>query len=166
MLTSLNLVNAETKGTNSTIVEIAVANEDFSILVEALVKADLVEALNASGPYTVFAPTNDAFNALFASLGVNGVDELTKEQLQPILLYHVVSGEVLAKDVTSGTVPTLNKDAELNVKVKNGKVKINKSADVVMTDIQGSNGVIHVIDEVLIPAEKAKTKQATSGGGC
>ena len=91
MLTSLNLVNAETKGTNSTIVEIAVANEDFSILVEALVKADLVEALNASGPYTVFAPTNDAFNALFASLGVNGVDELTKEQLQPILLYHVVS---------------------------------------------------------------------------
>jgi transforming growth factor-beta-induced protein len=168
LLTSVNVVNAETKPTtaSSTIVEIAAANEDFSLLVEAVVKADLVDALSASGPYTVFAPTNKAFNDLFATLGVNGIDDLTKEQLKPILLYHVVSGEVLAKEVKSGTVPTLNKDADLSVKVKNGKVMINNSADVVMTDIQGSNGVIHVIDAVLIPAEKTKSNQVKSGGGC
>lgn len=168
MLTSFNVANAKTEGTtsSSTIVEIAISDENFSILVEAVVKADLVDALNAAGPYTVFAPTNDAFNALFASLGVSGIDDLTKEQLQPILLYHVVSGEVMAKDVSTGMVPTLNKDADLNVKVKNGKVKINKSSEVVMTDIQGTNGVIHVIDAVLIPAEKSKSKASASGGGC
>jgi transforming growth factor-beta-induced protein len=168
MLTSVNVANAKTNAATAslTIVEIAVANEDFSILVEAIVKADLVDALSAPGPYTVFAPTNDAFNDLFASLGVNGIDDLTKEQLQPILLYHVVSGEVLAKDVTSGTITTLNKDATLDVKVKNGKVKINKSSDVIKTDIQGTNGVIHVIDAVLIPVEKPKSKMTSSSGGC
>jgi len=168
MVTSVNVVKAETSSTtaNSTIVEIAVANEDFSILVEAVVKAELVDALNADGPYTVFAPTNDAFNDLFTALGVNGIDDLTKDQLQPILLYHVVSGEVMAKDVSTGTVPTLNENADLDVKVKNGKVKINKTSQVVATEKKRKNGVIHVIDQVLVPAEKSKTKMSSSGGGC
>lgn len=145
-----------------TVVEIASSDDRFSTLVEAVVKADLVDALSAEGPYTVFAPTNDAFDKLFASLGVNGIEDLSKEDLTPILLYHVVSGKVMASDVTSGEVPTLNDKASLMVKVKDG-VMVDKS-NVVITDIEGSNGVIHVIDAVLVP--NAKTASSKSSGGC
>src|SRR5210317_1345948 len=81
------------------IVETAQSLPQFSILVEAVVKAGLVDALSAEGPYTVFAPTNDAFNMLFDQLGVNGVEDLTAEQLTPILLYHVLGAEVKAANV-------------------------------------------------------------------
>ena len=105
-----------------TLVEIASSNDQFSILVEAVVKAELVDAWSAEGPYTVFAPTNEAFEALFASLGVKGVDDLTKDQLTPILLYHVVDGAVWSKDIKSGQVSTLNESASLQVKVSDNKV--------------------------------------------
>ncbi len=78
-----------------TVVDIAIANPDFSILVEAVTKAGLAGALSADGPFTVFAPTNEAFNALFKKLGVSGVKDLTAEQLTPILTYHVVAGKVM-----------------------------------------------------------------------
>lgn len=134
----------------ASIVNLAVYNPDFSILVQAVVKANLVEALSAAGPYTVFAPTNDAFLALFSSLKVDGIDALTAEQLSPILLYHVVSGNVTASQVTSGMVPTLN-GKDLTVSVNNSGVKLNENTSVVATDVQGTNGVIHVIDSVLLP---------------
>lgn len=139
-----------------TIVEIASGDERFSILVEAVVKAELVDALNASGPYTVFAPTNDAFESLFATLGVSGISDLTKDQLTPILLYHVVSGEVLAADVKTGKVPTLNDKSDLNVKVSKKGVSIDGSSKVIITDIMASNGVIHVVDAVLVPSSNDK----------
>lgn len=129
----------------------AINNPNFSTLVEAVVKANLVGALSSAGPFTVFAPTNDAFSALFSTLGVSGISALTAEQLTPILLYHVVSGNVLSTQVTTGSVPTLKDGSSLNLTVSAMGVKVNTSVNVVATDVQGSNGVIHVIDAVLLP---------------
>lgn len=133
------------------VVSHAINNPNFSILVEAVVKAGLVDALSAAGPFTVFAPTNDAFNALFAALGVTGISDLTAEQLTPILLYHVVSGNVLASQVSTGTVPTLNTSSNISVVAGSSGVQLNGSSNVVATDVQAANGVIHVIDSVLLP---------------
>jgi len=132
-----------------TVVDHALANESFSILVQAVVKADLVETLKGNGPFTIFAPTNAAFEALFAQLGISGVDALTAEQLAPILKYHVVSGNVRSTDLKSGSVETLN--GSFNVAVSPAP-SINTSTKIIATDVQGSNGVIHVIDKVLLPA--------------
>ncbi len=130
------------------VVNIALDNDNFSILVQAVVKAGLVEALSGNGPFTVFAPTNQAFNNLFAQLGISGIDDLTAEQLIPILTYHVVSGNVLSTALSNGDVPTLNTGKSLKVNLTGG-VKINDS-EVVVADIQGSNGVVHVINKVLL----------------
>jgi transforming growth factor-beta-induced protein len=132
-----------------TVVNIALANENFTTLVQAVVKAGLVEALSAEGPFTVFAPTNAAFDALFAQLGVNGVEDLTAEQLIPILTYHVVSGNVLSSELSSGEVATLNSGSNLSIDLSAG-VRINDS-EVLAADLQGANGVVHVIDKVLLP---------------
>lgn len=138
------------------IVETAVADPQFSILVEAVTKAGLADALQANGPFTVFAPTNDAFNMLFDQLGVNGVEDLTAEQLAPILLYHVVSGKVMAADVTTGYIPTLNTYAGYSVvllaDISKG-AQLNGNTNITATDIMASNGVIHVIDKVLLPPD-------------
>jgi transforming growth factor-beta-induced protein len=134
-----------------TVVDFAISNANFSILVEAVAKAGLVDALNASGPFTIFAPTNAAFEALFAELQVSGIADLSAEALTPILLYHVVSGNVTSSQVATGMVPTLNADAMLDVMVSETGVKINDNTNVVAVDVQGTNGVIHVIDKVLLP---------------
>lgn len=133
------------------IVTHAINNPNFSILVEAVVKAGLVDALSGVGPFTVFAPTNDAFTALFAVLGVSGISDLTAEQLTPILLYHVVSGNVVSSQVSNGSVPTLKDGSNLNVVVSSMGVKLNADVNVIATDVQGTNGVIHAIDAVLLP---------------
>lgn len=134
-----------------TIVDFALNNPDFSILVEALVRAELVDALLAEGPFTVFAPTNQAFEDLFMALGVSGIDDLSKEQLTPILLYHVVNGNVTSGQVNPGMVPTLNSEASIEISVTDGTVMLNNSATVIAVDVQGVNGVIHAIDAVIIP---------------
>jgi len=124
----------------------------FSHLVAAVLKADLASTLKMEGPYTIFAPTDAAFEALFMALGVDGIDDLSAEALTPILLYHVVMGNVRAVDVTTGMVPTLNEMNKLDVDTSSGVV-INGDVNVVATDVQGINGVIHVVDKVLIPTE-------------
>jgi transforming growth factor-beta-induced protein len=131
------------------VVNIAIDNDNFSTLVSAVVKAGLVETLSGDGPFTVFAPTNAAFDALFTALDVTGIDALTAEQLTPILTYHVVSGNVLSTDLANGMVPTLSGDNKITVDLTSG-VKINDS-NVVAADVQGKNGVVHVIDKVLVP---------------
>ena len=133
----------------NSVVDIALNNASFSILVQALVKADLVTALSGTGPFTVFAPTNDAFNALFTTLGVSGIADLTKEQLSPILLYHVVAGNVLSTESSNGNVPTLN-GGTIAIDVTSG-VKVNGNTSVILADVQGTNGVVHAIDKVLLP---------------
>jgi len=149
---------------NMTVVEIAASDARFSTLVQAVVKADLADALSADGPFTVFAPTNTAFNTLFESLGIDGIEDLSKDDLTPILLYHVVNGKVMSSDVSNGKVPTLNDNSDLNVNVNDG-VMVN-SSNVIITDIEGSNGVIHVIDAVLVPSSKTTSKKMKSSGGC
>jgi len=154
--------NSAKETTEMTVVEIAISNDQFSILVDAVVKADLADALSAKGPFTVFAPTNEAFEALFADLGVNGIDDLTKDQLTPILLYHVVDGKVWSKDVKSGQVLTLNETASIQVKASKNKVMVDDSK-VIIADIEGKNGIIHAIDKVMVPQTKTAAK---SSGGC
>ena len=149
--TTVKSNSSTTKAMKSeTLVEIASGNADFSTLVGAVKTAGLVETLSGKGPFTIFAPTNEAF----AKLPAGTVASLTPEQLKSILTYHVVAGEVLAKDVKPGKVKTVN-GAELTINVKDGKVSITdakgNTVNVVKTDIVGSNGVIHVIDGVLMP---------------
>lgn len=131
------------------VVNIAIDNANFSTLVSAVVKAGLVETLNGTGPFTVFAPTNAAFDALFTALNISGIEDLTADQLIPILTYHVVSGNVLSTGLSNGMVPTLSGENKITVDLTSG-VKINGS-NVVDANIQGANGVVHVIDKVLIP---------------
>ena len=133
------------------IVDIALSDPNFSILVEALVKADLVDALTAEGPFTVFAPTNQAFEDLFTQLEVSGIMDLSAETLTPILLYHVVGDNVVASEVSTGMVQTLNTTAQLDISVSESGVIINDKANVFVTDVQGTNGVIHAIDQVVLP---------------
>lgn len=135
-----------------TIVDIAVGNPDFSILVAALTEADLVETLSGEGPFTVFAPTNAAFEQALTDLGLTADELLASEDLAGILTYHVVPGNVLAADVVGldGTsVATVN-GAEVAISVDGETVMVN-DATVTAVDIVGSNGVIHVIDSVLLP---------------
>jgi uncharacterized surface protein with fasciclin (FAS1) repeats len=141
-------VENEKKAMNKTIVDIASENSDFSTLVAAVKAAGLVETLSGTGPFTVFAPTNEAF----AKLPQGTVEALLKdkEKLAKILTYHVVSGKVMAKDVVGLTSAKTVEGSDLTVKVENGKVMIN-NANVTKTDIEASNGVIHVIDTVLMP---------------
>lgn len=139
------------RSSGATVVDIAVSNPDFSILVEAVTKADLGGALSADGPFTIFAPTNEAFEKLFDQLRIDGIEDLTAEQLTPILTYHVVSGRVMSADLSNTSVGTLNEGRKIKIDLSDG-VKINDS-NVVKADIEGKNGVIHVIDKVLIPKE-------------
>ena len=132
----------------SSVVDIALNNSNFTQLVEAVVKAGLVETLSATGPFTIFAPTDEAFAQLFADLGVSGIEEISAETLIPILQYHVVAGNVLAGDLSDGDVDTLNGKISISL---SGPVTINGTSEVTATDIQGTNGVVHVIDEVLLP---------------
>jgi len=132
----------------NSVVDLASNNGTFSILVEALVKAELVSTLSSAGPFTIFAPTNAAFTSLFTTLGVPGISALTKEQLTPILLKHVVSGNVVSTDLTTGMVMTLNGNISVNV---GSGVTINGNTNVILADVQGTNGVIHAIDKVLLP---------------
>ncbi len=133
-----------------TVVGQALSNDSFSILVQAVVKANLVSTLNGSGPFTIFAPTNAAFEALFSQLGITGLMDLTSEQLTPILLYHVVSGNIRSNQLTAGLVTTLN--GSFNVTLSPSPA-INSTSDIIATDVQATNGVIHVIDEVLLPSK-------------
>lgn len=133
-----------------TIVDVAVGNEDFSTLVAAVQAAGLAETLSGDGPFTVFAPTNDAFAALPAGLLEALLLPENKDTLVKILTYHVVPGEVTSDMVTAGDVATVEGQ---NVTITtDGGVKVN-GANVIATDVMASNGVIHVIDAVIVPPD-------------
>ena len=134
------------------IVETAVSNGSFNTLVAAVKAAGLVETLSGAGPFTVFAPVDAAFDALPAGTVDTLVKPESKEQLTGILTYHVVAGRVLAKDVVTLKSATTVQGSKVKINVRKG-VMVN-NAKVIKTDIQGSNGVIHVIDTVLMPPSK------------
>ncbi len=133
-----------------TIVEVAAANGSFNTLVAAVDAAGLVETLSSDGPFTVFAPTDEAFAAALGDLGISADDLLADtELLTTILTYHVVAGEVLSTDLTDGMMPATVQGEEVTVDLSDG-VKIN-GANVIIADVPASNGVIHAIDYVLLP---------------
>jgi len=138
---------------NKTIVDVAVAAGNFTTLVTAVKAAGLVETLQGTGPFTVFAPTD----AAFAKLPPGTIEALLadKEKLTALLTYHVVAGRVMAGDIikANGAKPATVNGQALDVVLKNGKVYVN-GAQVVTADINASNGVIHVIDTVLLPDAK------------
>ena len=131
------------------IVAVAQGNPEFSTLVAAITAAGLGDALSGEGPFTVFAPTNAAFEALPAGLLEKLLLPENKEVLTKILTYHVVPAKVMAADVAAGDVTTLEGSAFAIT--TEGGVKVNAS-NVTATDVAASNGVIHVIDAVLVPA--------------
>jgi transforming growth factor-beta-induced protein len=132
-----------------TVVDIALSSPDFSMLVSLLQKADLVGALQSEGPFTVFAPTNDAFNKLLAALNISASDLMNQPDLAKVLLYHVVSGNVLSTDLSNGlSASTLNGES-VSFNLTDG-VKV-QNASVVLADLVAKNGVVHVIDSVLVP---------------
>ena len=153
VIDSVILPPAEEAAAPGTIVDIAVGDERFSTLVAAVTAAELVETLNGEGPFTVFAPTNDAFAALPAGTLDSLLLPENKQALTDILLYHVVAGKVMASDVVGlSAAPTvLGKDASITI--KDGNVYLNDTVQVIITDIEASNGVIHVIDAVLLPPQ-------------
>ncbi|MBK9210239.1 MAG: fasciclin domain-containing protein [Anaerolineales bacterium] len=137
----------------NTIVDIAVADGRFTTLVAALGAAELVETLSGEGPFTVFAPTDDAFAALPAGTLDSLLLPENKQQLTDILLYHVVSGKVMAADVVTLTSATTVLGKDVTITVKDGNVFLSDTVQVIITDIEASNGVIHVIDAVLLPPQ-------------
>jgi transforming growth factor-beta-induced protein len=134
------------------IVDTAVADGRFTTLAAALGAADLVETLKGEGPFTVFAPTDDAF----AKLPEGTIDALLADipQLTDILLYHVVPGKVMAADVVGldgQEAATALEGNTIAISIVDGKVLLNGTVEVIITDVEATNGVIHVIDAVLLP---------------
>tara|TARA_B100000941_G_C28466690_1_gene533991 strand:+ start:831 stop:1337 length:507 start_codon:yes stop_codon:yes gene_type:complete len=144
------------------IVETAISNDSFSTLVTAVQAAELVEALSSDGPFTVFAPTNDAFNNLPDGTLSTLLQPENQETLQSILTYHVVAGQFMAEDVVQAiddnggqfTVETLQ-GGELTLKLWEGNVYVKDTngnkAQIIITDVEASNGVIHAINNVVLP---------------
>ena len=144
------------------IVETAISNDSFSTLVTAVQSAELVEALSSDGPFTVFAPTNDAFNNLPDGTLSSLLQPENQETLQSILTYHVVAGQFMAEDVVQAlndnsgqfTVETLQ-GGELTLKLWEGNVYVKDTngnkAQIIITDVEASNGVIHAINNVVLP---------------
>ena len=137
------------------IVDTAVAAGSFKTLAAALTAADLVETLKGKGPFTVFAPTDEAFGKLPKGTLEDLLKPENKDKLVGILTYHVVAGKVMAADVVKLKKAETVQGSEVRIRVKDGKVKVN-GANVVKTDIDCTNGVIHVIDAVILPRSKKK----------
>jgi transforming growth factor-beta-induced protein len=154
----LGIAQADGHTMPDTVVDIATSNEDFSTLVAAVVEADLAETLSGEGPFTVFAPTNEAFAAALEALGITAEELLASPDLGSILTYHVVAGKLMAADVLAaveaggGTamVETVN-GAPITVEVVDGNVVLNGTATVTAVDLEAGNGVVHVIDAVILP---------------
>lgn len=152
-------VAEESAPASDTVVDVAVGNPDFSTLVTAVTAADLVETLSGPGPFTVFAPTDDAF----AALPDGTLDSLTqpenKETLTAILTYHVVAGDVMSGDLSDGQEVTTVQGETLTIGVSDAGVTVTdaggNTVNVVIADVEASNGVIHAIDGVLLPAAAA-----------
>jgi uncharacterized surface protein with fasciclin (FAS1) repeats len=148
-----------------TVVDVVVGSESHNTLEAAVIAAELADDLQGEGPFTVFAPTD----AAFAALPEGTVETLLKDptgDLASILLFHVVAGKAYSKDLSEGQkIKTMQGD-ELMVKIKEGKVYIN-GAMVSSADIKAGNGVIHVIDAVMLPpAKMAAASSSASSGGC
>lgn len=141
----------------ATVVDIATGSDDFTTLVDALVQESLVETLSGEGPFTVFAPDNDAFAAALEELDVTAEELLAREDLSEILTYHVVAGKVLSGDITDGMTATTVNGEELTLKLNEGAVSVmdanGRVIDLKTADLEAGNGVVHVLRNVLLPMQ-------------
>lgn len=147
--TTASTTATTTAMTDETIAAVATGNKDLSTLVAALTAADLVTTLEGTGPYTVFAPTDAAFSDIQSTVDTL-LEPGNKTDLQQVLTYHVVPGTYTAADLTDGQKLKTVEGQDLTVSIKDGVVKVN-DATVEATDITASNGVVHVINKVLVP---------------
>ncbi|MGM0982326.1 MAG: fasciclin domain-containing protein [Pseudomonadota bacterium] len=143
-------VHADHHGMKQDIVDTAVAAGQFETLVAAVEAAGLVETLKGEGPFTVFAPTDEAFAALPEGTVESLLEEENRDQLEAILTYHVVPGMIMAEDAMAADSATTVQGQDITITTMDGSVMIDE-ATVVQADIKASNGVIHVIDSVLMP---------------
>lgn len=134
------------------IVELAQSQESLSTLVQAVQAAGLVETLSGEGPFTVFAPTNEAFDALPEGTLDNLLKPENQDQLKAVLTYHVVASEVMSTDLSDGMAPETVQGAQLEISIQGGGVMVNE-ANVVTPDVEAGNGVVHVIDKVMLPPD-------------
>jgi len=132
------------------IVALASSQESLSTLVTAVQEAGLVETLQGDGPFTVFAPTNAAFEALPEGTLENLLKPENQEQLKSVLTYHVVSGKVMSSDLSDGMTPATVEGSTVEIKIDGESVMVN-GASVASADVEASNGVVHVIDQVILP---------------
>lgn len=132
------------------IVDVAVENGSFTTLVAAVKAAGLVDTLKGDGPFTVFAPTDEAFAKLPSGTVATLLKPENRDQLVAILTYHVVPGKVMASDVVNLSEATTVQGQDISISVNDGSVMVN-NAKVLATDVEASNGVIHVIDSVILP---------------
>ena len=139
-------------GWSQTVVDIVVDSEDHTVLESAIVEAGLVETLQGEGPFTVFAPTDAAFTALLTALNVEAADLLGLPQLGDILTYHVAGVEAMSTDLSDGQMVTTVNGQDVTISIMGDTVMINGSATVTVANIDATNGVVHVIDAVLVPA--------------
>ena len=162
LLLVLSLVFTKSLIAQGTIVDVAIGNKNFSTLVTALKSADLVAALQGKGPFTVFAPTNDAFAKIDSKTLNSLLEEKNQKVLSNILTYHVISGRLVASDVIAalnkgnGSVELTALNGQvITVMKKDGKIWLKDSkgnySEISATDVMGSNGVIHVINTVVMP---------------
>lgn len=159
LVASLAFADGHDHDMPETVVDIAVGSEAHTILVQAVLAAELAETLSSEGPFTVFAPTDEAFVAALEALGLEAEELLASEDLAGILTYHVVAGKLMAADVIAaveGTedgvfmAETVN-GASIEVTIEDGMVMLNGVATVTVVDLEAGNGVVHVIDAVILP---------------
>jgi uncharacterized surface protein with fasciclin (FAS1) repeats len=141
---------------NSDIVDLAVQADMLSTLVAAVEAAGLVETLQSDGPFTVFAPTNEAFDALPDGTLESLLLEENRDQLIEILTYHVVSGKVMSSDLSDGMTAETVQGTAISINVSDYGVTVD-GASVVQADIEASNGVVHVIDQVILPRPETES---------
>jgi uncharacterized surface protein with fasciclin (FAS1) repeats len=145
--------NNVTPKENQDIVELAIDN-GFNLLAQALIKTDLVDDLKTDGPFTVFAPTDDAFKSLLNTIGQSNINDVPVSVLKEILLYHVVGAKVKSSDISNGDVSTLQ-GSDVTLSTTNG-ITVNGTNVVAPFDVEASNGIIHTVDAVLAPASIAR----------
>ncbi|WP_020403346.1 fasciclin domain-containing protein [Gracilimonas tropica] len=158
------LFSTNTQAQDSDIVELAVQTDDLSTLVTAVKAAGLVETLQSDGPFTVFAPTNEAFEALPEGTLDMLLKPENKDKLTAVLTYHVVPAEVMSSDLKNGMMAETVEGSKAKIKLKDGMAWVD-GAKVAMADIDASNGVVHVIDKVILPPsiEKALASNKSYG---
>lgn len=154
------------KDETSNIIDIASSKPEFSTLVDAADEAGISDKLKEEGPYTLFAPTNRAFEKLSAKEQEELMDENNKEKLKEVLNYHVVEGRYTAEDLEDGQKLTTASGEELIISKKGNSLMVNGSK-VAITDVKASNGIIHIVDTVVLPnkSPKAKTNLKKSPSG-